>query len=249
MKPTATNVVNAYWSDMFGVSAAELRPAHGCAFAHAGFGGYDGVYAMMFDDAAPIVSVPPDMLPHALNIANKWEPGSIRDTSQLIALLGDRAGLVVGPAALLYADASTFRAFGSTHASQHVIRQLDVDSPTDRASVRTFRDECSDEEWETGGSNLDADVMFGGFVDELLTAIAGYEVWSDCIAHLAVVTHPQWRGRSLGKQAVTAAAERALADHLLLQYRTLESNSASLALGRALGFAPFATSVAVRASA
>jgi predicted GNAT family acetyltransferase len=66
------------------------------------------------------------------------------------------------------------------------------------------------------------------------------------IAHIAVVTHPSHRGRGYGKAAVAHLAARAIAEGLLPQYRTLDSNQPSLRIAEALGFQRYATSVAVR---
>ncbi len=197
---------------------------------------------MMFDDAAPIVSVPPDLLARAEDVARVWPTRSIRNTTQLTDLLAGRAGQVIGPAALLYADAATLR----PASSAHTVRRLSGDADADHRHLRVLRDSCSAIEWETGGSDLDHDVLFGIFVESSLAAVAGYEVWGDCIAHIAVVTQPAWRGRSLGSAIVAVAAKHALTQRLVPQYRTLESNVASQRLARRLGFVPFATSLAVR---
>jgi len=62
----------------------------------------------------------------------------------------------------------------------------------------------------------------------------------------SVVTHPAHRGRGHASAAAAALARLALERGLLPQYRTLESNAASLAVGRGLGFVEYATSLAVR---
>ena len=97
MNEASVQSVNAYWSAMFGCRITELRPARGLAFTHAGFTGYDGTYAMMFDSAAPIVSVSSDVFVRAGEDARAWHPGSIRDALQVAAMLGDRAGQIIGP--------------------------------------------------------------------------------------------------------------------------------------------------------
>jgi predicted GNAT family acetyltransferase len=81
-----------------------------------------------------------------------------------------------------------------------------------------------------------------------LVALAGYEVWGEMIAHIAVVTHPAFRGRGFGRCAVAHVARAALAAGLIPQYRTLESNLASIRVAESLGFSlyAYATSVAVR---
>jgi predicted GNAT family acetyltransferase len=86
----------------------------------------------------------------------------------------------------------------------------------------------------------------GVFADGVLAAAAGYEVWGETIAHIAVVTHPAFRGRGLGAAAVSRIAAEAVERGLLAQYRTLEANAPSLAIADRLGFQPYARSLAVR---
>ena len=242
MNEASARLVNAYWATMFGCAVADLRPLRGRAYAHDGFANYHGVHAMMFGEAAPIVSVPDDLLSLAEPAASTWLPGSIRATAQLTGLLGARVGLVIGPAVLAYADATMLRAA----KTQHPVRRLSVDSSDDRRVVAALRDGCTSDEWEMGSSNLGHDIVFGAFAGAALAAVAGYEVWGDTIAHIAIITDPARRGHGFGKAAVLAAAQHALEHCLVPQYRTLESNTSARGVATSLGFVPLATSFAVR---
>lgn len=86
----------------------------------------------------------------------------------------------------------------------------------------------------------------GVFADAELAAVAGYEVWDGCIAHLNILTHPARRGRGFGREAVAALARTALDRGLVPQYRVLADNAPSLAVAAAVGFQPYATSLALR---
>jgi RimJ/RimL family protein N-acetyltransferase len=101
-------------------------------------------------------------------------------------------------------------------------------------------------EWEHGGSDVLHDVTAGAWVGGELAALAGFEVWSGVLAHVSVVAHPAFRGRGLAAAAVSRVTALALERGLLAQYRTLESNTPSVALAQRLGFHPCARSVAVR---
>jgi predicted GNAT family acetyltransferase len=79
-----------------------------------------------------------------------------------------------------------------------------------------------------------------------LVAVAGYTVWGDVIAHVAVITHPQYRRPGYGRTVVSRLTEEVLRRRLVPQYRTLEANQPSIAIAHALGFAHYATTVAVR---
>ena len=61
-----------------------------------------------------------------------------------------------------------------------------------------------------------------------------------------MITHPERRGRGFGREAVAHMAAHAVSRRLLPQYRTLAANHAALGLAAALGFQPYAETVAVR---
>ncbi|HEY0793108.1 MAG TPA: GNAT family N-acetyltransferase [Chthoniobacterales bacterium] len=76
--------------------------------------------------------------------------------------------------------------------------------------------------------------------------LARYELWGHYVAHLSVVTHPGFRGCGQATAAVAALTSAVLSRHLVPQYRTLEANTASMAVAYRIGFVPHATSLAVR---
>jgi GNAT superfamily N-acetyltransferase len=126
-------------------------------------------------------------------------------------------------------------------------RAVKLGSPDHKAIVRLM-EACTTEEWEHGGSSADAiDRLFGGYSSSgELAALAGYELWGDKIAHIAIVTHPTHRGLGLGRAAVALAARQALDAGLVPQYRTLDANTASMNIATRLGFAEYGHSVYIR---
>jgi len=61
-----------------------------------------------------------------------------------------------------------------------------------------------------------------------------------------VLTHPAHRGSGLGRNVVSEVVRRALAQHQLLLYQTLESNVAAVRLALGLGYTRYARHLAVR---
>jgi predicted GNAT family acetyltransferase len=112
--------------------------------------------------------------------------------------------------------------------------------------VDELRRSCEELAWEHGGSEVEGSPTAGAFENGRLVSLAGYEVWDDAIAHISVVTHPDFRGHGHGRAVVTQVAAAALEAGLLPQYRTLEANAGSIRIAEALGFERYATSVAVR---
>ncbi len=145
---------------------------------------------------------------------------------------------VVGPAFVGYTDGAAFR---PAHAEG--LRFL---GPQDVTMLARLQGTCSTLEWEHGGSQLSDQPVVGIFVEEHLVVVAGYELWGDVIAHIAVITHPQYRGQGYGRSVVCRLTEEVLFRGLVPQYRTLEANGASMTIARMLGFERYATTVAVR---
>jgi predicted GNAT family acetyltransferase len=113
-------------------------------------------------------------------------------------------------------------------------------------AVDTLREACAVEEWEHGGSEFRPTAMAGVFKGHELAALASYQIWGEQIAHIAVVTHPAFRGQGYATTAVSGLTKTVLERTLIPQYRTLEGNAPSLAVARRLGFVQYATSLAFR---
>ena len=156
------------------------------------------------------------------------DAGAIREWFDAVGV----NGAVLGPAFYGYTD-------------REVFDPVDGDARAlaagDRPSYDTFRVAIPDDEWEHGGSSLTPGQTVGLFLGNDLVAVAGYEVWNDLLAHIAVVTHPNHRNSGHGRAVVSLATEQALSAGLVPQYRTLEAWPWSVALARQLGFERFAT--------
>lgn len=66
------------------------------------------------------------------------------------------------------------------------------------------------------------------------------------IAHIAVVNHPEFRARGIGKHVVSAIAAQAQKENLIPHYQTVKANRTSVRIACELGFKQYVKSVAVR---
>jgi len=145
-------------------------------------------------------------------------------------VFGSAIKLVLGPCPLGYCDAVTVR----RDVSWPTCRLLGAKDATAIAQLRAV---CGNEAWKHGGVNPETQrAVFGCFAEEQLVAAASYEQWSEVIAHVGLVTSPAFRGQGFGKAVGRAAAEYALQMGFVPQWRTLASNAASVAVGKAIGF-------------
>jgi hypothetical protein len=146
---------------------------------------------------------------------------------------------MLGPAFIAYADARTFVG----RSDDHDARLL---GEKDDAAIEGLRSSCSALEWEHGGTTPEATVRVGAFKGDTLAALASYRIWGDRIAHISIITNPLFRRGGLARIAVSGITRHALDNNLVAQYRTLASNSPSLAIANRLGFERYATSLVIR---
>jgi GNAT superfamily N-acetyltransferase len=226
------STADTYWAAHLGCRPRELfgRPFH-LATHGVELAGYNGVQAL-FRNGCVCASIPPEREAEFVSLLMHVRGGCSPD--HFIAALQPVASLVLGPAFVGYAE--------TVPQPSRAARRL---SAQDEDAVKALERACDPTEWEHGGSPL-THPCSGVFVGEQLAALAGYEVWAGTIAHISIVTHPEFRGRGLGRSAVAHLAQRAICAGLLPQYRTLDSNTPSIRVGASLGFQRYATSVAVR---
>lgn len=228
----AVSIASAYWASHLGCAEAELFSERLRVVPHgADLADYWGVFAL-FRSGATLVSAPKarlDLIRECLaTLPLPLTP------NELIASLSKVAVKVVGPAMVAYAQ--------EVPLPLHAVRDVEE---SDSPALNQLQQSCTPEEWEHGGSSIKRGCS-GVFLDQQLVATAGCEMWGSSVAHISVVTHPEFRGRGFGRSAVAHVARSAIDDGLLPQYRALESNGASIRLAESLGFRRYATSVAVR---
>jgi len=225
--------VARYWASQFGCAAEALfaQPlrlvTHGTELAD-----YHGIFAL-FREGAAVISLPPERADSLRPLI----PVPPVTPANLAEAFKAPEFTVIGPAFIGYV-AEVLR-------PAHPVCAL---GERDGPAVEALRAACTAIEWEYGGSKVGTRPASGVFVGRDLVALAGYEIWSGAIAHIAVVTHPEFRGRGFGRSAVCHVAAAALAAGLVPQYRTLESNGPSMRVAASLGFFRYASSVAVRIS-
>jgi len=228
----AITIATDYWASHLGLRSAELfaEPfrliGHGNAWAD-----YEGAFAL-FRNGSVVVSVPArridSLRPHLERLPAPFSPDAFARALSAISTS------VVGPARISYSR--------KLRSPAHPARAL---LATEDGAIQALREACDATQWDHGGSSIEQPCS-GVFLGCQLAALAGYEIWGSTIAHIAIVTHPDFRGRGYGGSAVAHLTMRALAAGLLPQYRTLESNIASIHIAESVGFETFATSMAIR---
>ena len=171
--------VTKYWASYLGCPVEALFASslhivtHGPALAD-----YRGVFAL-FRGSAAIVSIPAERVEtfRASLTAQPISPATVADAFRA------QSSAVIGPAYIGYAEVVPL--------PLHAARSLTRDNS---AAVTALQAACDDLEWEHGGTALDESPASGVFLGGQLVTLAGYDVWGRTIAHISVITHPEFRG-------------------------------------------------------
>ncbi len=226
------SIAHTYWATHLGCSPGDLfaEPfrivTHGAELAD-----YCGVFAL-FRGGGVTASIPPDRADTLRALLAS--PRRSYSPDSFASALSSVSSAVIGPAYIGYSEAAP--------QPTHPARAL---GPGDATALDALQQSCAETEWEHGGSAI-AHPCSAVFVGGRVAALAGYKVWGGTIAHISVLTHPEFRCRGFGRSAVAHLTGRAIAAGLLPQYRTLHSNRASIRVAELLGFQSYATSTAVR---
>lgn len=235
--PQTLAAVDRYWSGFLGCPPAALAAPGTTVLPHAELEHYAGLFIFVRGDAA-LISAPPDEQGGWRERLGALPAAALLDADALARRLGLGRRQLIGPASLAYADAASLRPLPTPGA-----RLL---TTADEAAYEALRAACPPVEWEHGGSELALLPLAGQFARGELVALAGYELWGERIAHIAVITHPAQRGRGHGAAVVSLLAETVVARGMVAQYRTLSANAPSMKIAESLGFAPYAQTLAVR---
>lgn len=111
-------------------------------------------------------------------------------------------------------------------------------TPADAQRLESLRDACTQIERDTGDVEITQQSVIGWLEGEDLIAAASLIVDGQ-IADVGVLTHPDHRGRGLGKSVVAALIRTTLDAGLTVQYMTQQKNTASRRIAAGLGLQPF----------
>lgn len=229
--------LDARWGEEYGVAPGFWSTERVDVAPRPGDDGWAGLFVFRRGDAC-VVQAPP-----GLGAATaRWIAGRgadvLLDPAYWAGALGPRFARVVGPAWLGYADATDFRP-----APELGARAL---GPADEPALRALEAACGAIAWEHAGIVYGYEPIYGVFAGDVLAAASTVDLWRGNLGHVGVVAHPAHRGRGFATAVVACATREGLARGLTMQYRTLAANAPSVAIAAKLGYAPYATTLAVR---
>ena len=241
MRPCGMDIrafVDRTWAEQFGLDLETFaRPGVHVVAPAPWLADYRGIFLLRVNDAC-IISAPPDIAHRVRDRSAGRAPDEVYTRRAAEELVGEDAGLVLGPSIHSYLDASTFRAPPPCDA-----RPL---TAADRTSVDAFRDDVPDAEWSEGGFVPYPDVVWGAFEDGRLLAMGNMTDFAGQPADVGIVTHTASRGRGYGTRLAGAMTAAALPTIMVIRYRALETNIRSRRVAAKLGFVDHGSNIAVR---
>jgi len=146
--------------------------------------------------------------------------------SLLLKSLDDYNVDPIGIASISYADSETLKKSSSFANSRE----------GDLQEVELILSACAESEREESGVATMPFIFIAESITGKPAAVASYEIWSDKIAQLGVLTKPEYRKLGLAASAVQKSIQSALGSALVPQWRCRIGNSSSERLSRTLGF-------------
>ncbi len=223
-----------FWFGELGLKESELVPNKTVVTKHGALAGYKGVFYFLGKGCC-VISAPEKELSFLSRVYEGISALEAFSSEAITKILGGKLDLIVGPA---WIGMISEKWFTPCHGDQTQLLES--------GDVMALLEACTEEEraHSSLGGNMEETV--GLYIGNLLVAAAGYEIRGGCVAHIGVLVHPLHRGKGYSKVVISAITERALNTDYGVQYQTLVSNQASVKAAAALGFKPFAFTIAAR---
>jgi GNAT superfamily N-acetyltransferase len=238
MSDASIDRLRACWMQELGCRPADFMAGLSSVCAHGTLAGYSGVIAFRHAGAC-VVSAPQERVAPLRAALAGLGADEIFNEGRLRAALGASVERVIGPAWIGGLAASDFR-------PAHGTSTRPLETATDWQAFDTFLERCPPIDVELSSLEAGRAPTVATFEGPRIAAAASFELREGILAHIGILTDPELRGRGYGRQAISLIAELALAAGYGLQYQTLRANRPSVAAARALGFADFAETLALR---
>jgi RimJ/RimL family protein N-acetyltransferase len=223
--------LHQWWADRFTIE----RPAVWASVSarpHGMLGDYPGFF-VAWRDTGVHVSLPAGVDP---GVERELAGHAVKDLQQpefwhdFAAVRGLE---VIGPSTHLYLDVDPGGGAGVT-------------TPTED-ELASLRARTGDDDWrESGFADAPVDRTFGLHHDGVLVAASNLNLFDGKPRDIGVLVAPEARGRGLAPVVARHAASYAVREHGLARWGARDTNVASLATARRLGFEPFCTQLAMR---
>lgn len=222
---TALRTVERVWETRMGAREGSLGSS---AVSFVEWPGFSAAVVLSLGDAL-LVAGPGEAIKQLRDLPRQ----KLLDVASLEGALKALSPDLVGKALLAYTDESPSTPAGTSN-NVHEVTRVEVEE------VLSY---CETDECDESGL-LEMNRWFVADDDGVPVAAAGYEEWSNGVAHLGVAVSRAHRGRDLGRSVASAAISHALREHSVAQWRSRDTNTSSTLLGERLGFVQVGAQIA-----
>jgi GNAT superfamily N-acetyltransferase len=233
--PDPLGKIDASWAEYFGCSVRDLHGDRTVVVPHKELWKYPGAFAFRHAESC-IVSVPHTVTEVERSALRAATPAQVFDSDFLAKVFVVRPELVRPPVQLLVADRAAFTPVASE------ARLLGHD---DLEAIEMLAIRCKNLLWYCPDLSPSR-VMLGLFQGSVLVAASGYLVVKKVFASISVLVQPEHWGRGLERMVIPAAVGDAFEKGLVPCWYAPEAKKPALALGRSLGFQPYASTMVVQ---
>jgi GNAT superfamily N-acetyltransferase len=236
LPPDTIDEIDGYWAGHLGCPPVSLFDTDVVVLPHSAFKGYQGLFLVRRGERC-MITAPAELMDVVHTLTHGRPMPEVFGSGLWREKLPDLIDTIVGPGYVGYADASTLRPVPLPGTIG-----LEEDEGDELAAMQAAADPA---EWSRAGMDGTLRAVVGHWEGGGLTGAAGYEIWGERIAQLAVYVRPECRGRGIGRGLISAIAEQAIEDGLVAQFRMLKENQAALSIAQQVGFEPYAETFAI----
>lgn len=218
-----------WWSRVFDVEESVLWRSVSVR-AHTELGDYPGLFVAWRGDGLHVSAPAADVADLGARLDGS-DLDALRQDAFWQSLADERDVALIGPSTHHYLD-----------ADPGPVEEVVVPTEDELASLR---DRAGDTDWRESGF-ADTSTPFGLRYDGELVAAANLNRWDGTPRDIGVLVAPEARGRGLAPIVARHAASYAIREHGLARWGARNTNTASLATARRLGFTAYCTQLALR---
>ena len=126
------------------------------------------------------------------------------------------------------------------------IKVLDLSKEENQILLNELKDKCDEIEWSHSGIDNKSELVVVQYYENKIVAAADYHMWGKNIAHIGVITNPEYRGKGFAKNVIAGVSKEIFLKGLIPQYRTLSSNIGAIKAAEACGFKQYAVHISLR---
>ena len=236
-------VIDEFWCDFFGISEKQFASPEIKLVAHKDLADFQGVFCFKRANNC-IISAPKKLVGFYKADIAKLKPQDIFVSEDFIeSFFANEVKYTAGPATLYFLDKNDYQPmteYQKNKCRADVRLLLKEDEPL----IKAFYTQINPQELHASRMKLEDDCHFGCFKDDVLVSLASFEIWNHKLAHLGIATHQDHRGNHYGKRVLDAITQAALQTDMVILFRTLNSNDASLKLAESLGYQKYGETAA-----